>query len=271
MTTSLATLAAGLAPIAAASAAFLGVALFALWLLSLRLRDSSIVDVFWGLGFVGVAAVGFVLGEGAEPRRALVLGLVAAWGLRLAGYLAWRNRGRGEDKRYAEMRAAHGARWPIVSLFLVFGLQGLLILAIATPLMAAQAAPAPVALGWPDALGAALVLLGLGFEAIGDAQLARFKADPAHAGQVMDRGLWRYTRHPNYFGDACVWWGLWAIAAGTGAGAWTLAAPLVMTFLLLRVSGVALTERHMADRPGYAAYVRRTSAFVPWPPRPDAP
>ena len=254
--------------LAIASLASLMAAVFALWLLSLKRVDASIADVFWGLGFLLVAGLGFVLGAGEAGRQALVLALVAAWSLRLAGWIAWRHHGRGEDPRYAAMRAEHGDRWPLRSLFQVFVLQGLLIWLVSAPVQAAMTLGGP--LGPLDALGAALVAGGLACEAVGDWQLARFKRDPANRGQVMDRGLWRYTRHPNYFGDAVVWWGLYAIAAATGWGALTLPAPALMTFLLVRVSGVALTEAVMSGRPGYAAYVARTSAFVPWPPRPPA-
>ena len=253
------------AALALASAGALGMSVVALWALSLRLKDASIADSFWGLGFVIVAALGFWLGGGELGRRALVFALVAAWGLRLSGYLLWRARGRGEDARYAAMRREHGDRWPLVSLGTVFLLQGALIWLVSLPVQTSQSAVLP--LGWLDAVGAALVAVGIATEATGDFQLARFKADPANKGRVMDRGLWRYTRHPNYFGDFCVWWGLFGLAFTGGAGIWTIVSPLVMSFLLLRVSGVTLLEKHMGDRPGYAEYVRRTSPFFPWPPK----
>ncbi|HEY9724479.1 MAG TPA: DUF1295 domain-containing protein [Oscillatoriaceae cyanobacterium] len=254
--------------VAAVSAAALALALFVLWLLSLKLRDASIVDIFWGAGFVMVAIIGCALGGGAAPRRWLVLALVAVWGLRLAGYLYWRNHGRGEDKRYTAMREERGDSFPLWSLFAVFGLQGALIWLVSLPVQVAQSLASPTGLTWLDGLGAGVVMLGVLCEALGDYQLARFKANPANRGHVLNHGLWRYTRHPNYFGDFCVWWGLYLIAAATGAGAWTIVSPLVMSWVLIRVSGVALTERQMAGRPGYAEYVQRTSAFVPLPPRP---
>jgi steroid 5-alpha reductase family enzyme len=164
------------------------------------------------------------------------------------------------------MRKAHGDRWPLEILGMVFMMQAALIWWVSLPVQAAMAIAAP-GLGWLDALGALLVAVGVGCEATGDYQLARFKADPANKGRVMDRGLWRYTRHPNYFGDFCVWWGLFAIAVAGGHGLWAIGSPLVMSFLLLRVSGVTLLEKHMADRPGYAEYVRRTRPFFPWPPK----
>jgi len=254
-------------PVFGASALAL-VALFgALWVVSLVRRDASIVDVFWGLGFVLVAWIAFATGDGTPARKLLVCGAASAWGLRLSGHLAWRNHGAGEDPRYARMRRHHGDRFPWVSLYTVFGLQAALCLAISLPLQAAQAIPGPP-LGAFDALGLALVAIGLGFESVGDAQLARFRADPANRGRVMDRGLWRYSRHPNYFGDAVVWWGFGCMACAVPGGALTLPAPALMTFLLLRVSGVTLLERSLRrSKPGYEAYAARTSAFVPWPPR----
>lgn len=242
---------------------------FVLWLASLRLRNASIVDVWWGPGFALISLATFVLTpEGALPRRLLVTALTAIWGFRLGAYLLWRNAGRGEDFRYVAMRKHWGARFPLVSLGTVFGLQAVLMWIVSLPLQVAQRAAIPPALGPWDAAGAALWTIGMLFEAVGDAQLARFKADPASAGRVLDRGLWRYTRHPNYFGDCCVWWGLWLIACAVPGGFATLVGPLVMTVLLRRVSGVPMLERTIGKRrPGYAEYVRRTSPFVPWPPR----
>ncbi len=251
----------------ALSALAIGVALFALWLLSLRLRDSSIVDIFWGLGFVIIAWVTRASAAGSAPRSHLVLALVTLWGLRLTAYLAHRNIGKGEDPRYVAMRAQHGDKWPLRSLFIVFALQGTLMWIVSLPIQATLRSPLPEALGPLDALGAFLVLTGVLFEAVGDLQLARFKASADNRGKVMDRGLWRYTRHPNYFGDFLVWWGLYALALASG-NAWTALGPALMSFLLLRVSGVTLLEKSLRKRPGYDAYVRRTSAFFPWPPRP---
>jgi steroid 5-alpha reductase family enzyme len=240
----------------------------ALWLASLALRNASIVDVAWGPGFAAIALLGLAFGDGAPARRLLCAALALAWGLRLGVYLFLRNHGKGEDFRYRAMRAHHGARFPLVSLFTVFALQGALMWFISLPLPVGASASEPATLGALDALGAALWTVGFAFEAVGDWQLARFKADPANAGAVMDRGLWRYTRHPNYFGDCLVWWGFYAIACSTPQGPFTLLSPALMTFLLLRVSGVALLERTIARRrPGYREYVERTSAFVPRPPR----
>lgn len=243
-------------------------ALLLLWLLSLRLRDASIVDIYWGLGFAQIGLIACALGGGYEWRKLLVAGLTALWGLRLAGYLFWRNAGHGEDYRYQAMRRHHGERFALVSLVTVFGLQAVLMWIVSLPVQVAQMSPMPAHLTWLDGAGALLWALGLGFETIGDLQLARFKADPTQRGQVMDSGLWRYTRHPNYFGDACVWWGLFLIAAATPHGWWTIVSPVLMTVFLMKVSGVALLERKLVkSRPEYADYIARTSAFVPWFPR----
>jgi steroid 5-alpha reductase family enzyme len=252
----------------AASALVLAAAMFALWLLSLALRDASIVDIWWGPGIALAAAVALGKAGAVPPRSALLAGLAAVWALRLGGYLLWRNAGRGEDPRYQAMRRRLGASFPWASLVTVFAFQGALQWLVALPLQVAIARPGEAALGALDALGALFFAAGLAFESVGDLQLARFRADPANAGRVMDRGLWRYTRHPNYFGDALAHWGLFAIALATPYGWATALSPLLMTFLLLRVSGVALLERSIGKRrPGYAEYQRRTSAFLPLPPR----
>jgi steroid 5-alpha reductase family enzyme len=241
--------------------------LTALWAVSVAVRDSSIVDVFWGSGFVVVAWAGFALGEG-DGRRLLLALLVTVWGLRLTLHLARRNLGKGEDYRYAEMRRRHGESWPLRSLAVVFWLQGALMWIVSLPVQAAMADSADARLGALVGIGAALWVVGFAFESVGDLQLARFKADPANRGRVMDRGLWRYTRHPNYFGDFCVWWAVWLVALAAGAPWWTAVGPALMSVLLIRVSGVALLERSLVKRrEGYADYVARTSAFFPRPPR----
>ena len=238
------------------------------WLVSLAVRNASIVDVVWGLGFVVVAWAVRLTADGVTARQNLLVVLVSIWGLRLAIYLFWRNHGKGEDYRYRAMRKHWGAKFPLVSLGTVFVLQGVLMWIVSLGVQLAQTATEP-ALGPLHLLGVAVWLVGLFFEAVGDVQLARFKADPANAGKVMDRGLWRYTRHPNYFGDACVWWGIALVCAETGVGRWGILGAVVMTVLLVRVSGVALLEKSLSKRkPEYAEYVRRTSAFVPRPPRP---
>jgi steroid 5-alpha reductase family enzyme len=255
-----------------ASAGELGLvlaALFTLWLVSLALRDASIVDIGWGAGFVFVAWTSAVRAEDLGPRALLCLALVTAWGLRLAFYLLWRGWGEGEDPRYARMRRHWGDRFPIVSLLTVFGFQGVLMWIVSLPVQLVVLQAGDGGLGLVDALAVVIFASGLAFESIGDWQLARFKADPAHRGKVMDRGLWAYTRHPNYFGDAVVWWSLWLLALPLPFGWLTVIGPATMTYLLLNVSGKALLERGLArTKPDYADYVARTSGFLPTPPRP---
>ena len=242
--------------------------LTATWLVSLKLRDVSIVDVAWGLGFVVIASVAFVTGDGDDGRRTLLAVLVTVWGLRLAGYIGRRKlHHSGEDPRYGEWRKRWGDHFWIVSLGNVFLLQAVLVWIVSLPVQGASARDA--SLGWLDAVGVALWAVGLFFEGVGDAQMARFKADPENRGTVMDRGLWRLTRHPNYFGDFCVWWGIGLIALSSGAW-WSLIGPAVVTLLLTRVSGKDHLERSMSQRPGYAEYIARTSGFFPRPPREKA-
>ncbi|HQY10077.1 MAG: DUF1295 domain-containing protein [Burkholderiales bacterium] len=267
---------------AQALTAVLGLALL-LWIASLRLRDASIADRFWPV-FIALAGLIFAL-QGApelDLRLQLMLAVTLAWALRLALFITWRNWGHGEDRRYAAMRQRHGPGFARRSLTLVFGLQALLAWIVATPLLVAAGGSeasrlgALSPLGPLDLFGLALALGGLVTEAVADAQMARFRRDPAlygrARGDVMDAGLWRYSRHPNYFGEACVWWGLglMAVAASAqpAAAAAALLSPLLMTGLLLKVSGVALLEQDLAQRrPAYRDYMRRTNAFVPGPPR----
>lgn len=239
-------------------------AMFLLWLLSVRLRDASIVDIWWGPGFALLAAATYWM---SEDGNLFVAALTAGWGLRLGGYLGWRNIGHAEDPRYAAMRRHHGERFARVSLVSVFALQGVLQWFVALPVIVAQAYAGNAATTALSAVGSGVFVLGLCFESIGDWQLARFRADPGNGAAVMDRGLWRYTRHPNYFGDFCVWWGIFLVCLDTPAVIYTLASPLAMSFLLLRVSGVPLLERSIAKRrPSYTEYQRRTSSFFPRPP-----
>ncbi|MDA7414880.1 DUF1295 domain-containing protein [Xenophilus arseniciresistens] len=238
------------------------------WLLSLWQRDASLADRLWPLLIVVPGWSYALLMQPAAPlRQLLMLMLASAWALRLALFITWRNRGHGEDRRYRAMREAHGARFGLRSLWSVFGLQALLAWVVSAPFLAAGQSSAPA--GWLDALGLALALFGLLYEAVADAQLARFKAQAGNRGRVMDQGLWRNSRHPNYFGECCVWWGLGLAALGAGAGAaWGLVSPLLMTVLLLRVSGVRLLERDIEERrPAYRDYAARTPAFVPGPRR----
>jgi steroid 5-alpha reductase family enzyme len=233
------------------------------WAVATVRRNVGLVDIFWSLFLLLAAAVFALLAPSPGARAWLVLVLVAIWSLRLAAYLAARNWNAPEDHRYRAMRARYEPGFTWKSLYRVFGPQAVLAWLISAPLAVAMAAPAP--LGVIEAGGAALTLFGIVWEATADAQLARFRADPANAGRVMDRGLWRYSRHPNYFGEFCVWWGLYLVALGAG-GWWTAFAPLLMTVLLLRVSGVALLERDIGERrPAYRDYVARTNAFFPGP------
>lgn len=251
-------------PLAAASLALGLGAMLLLWLLSLRLRDASIVDIWWGPGFAALAIFAYML---AEHGNVWATALTALWGLRLGAYLLWRNAGHGEDPRYVAMRRHHGARFGRVSLFSVFALQGSIQWFVALPVLVAQAHGSGVSPTAWTLIGTGVFALGLVFETVGDAQLARFRSDPDNAGRVMQSGLWRYTRHPNYFGDFCVWWGIFLVCLETPAAGFTLASPLLMSFLLLRVSGVPLLEKSIGKRrPGYAEYQRRTSAFFPRPP-----
>ncbi len=237
------------------------------WLISLKMRDASIVDIAWGSGFVVVAWVSFWLSEG-EPTRSLLLTLLTTvWGLRLAFYLAKRNLGHGEDFRYQSMRRKHGEKFAIVSLYSVFGVQGLLMWIVSLPVQLGQVRETP-SFGAIGTAGVLLWCVGIFFESVGDAQLAKFKRDPANKGLVMNQGLWRYTRHPNYFGDSCVWAGLGLIAAESSLGIFGLLGPVVMTILLVKVSGAALLDRAMLKRkPDYEKYVASTSGFIPRPPR----
>jgi steroid 5-alpha reductase family enzyme len=235
------------------------------WVVSVAQRNVTIVDTLWSLLFVLAAATYTATTATPGPRAWLVLALVSLWGLRLAAYLAWRNWGHDEDRRYQAIRRRNEPNFALKSLWLIFGFQAVLAWVISLPLVGAIAGPSP--LGPLDAAGALLWAVGLCFEAAGDWQLARFKGDPANAGRVMERGLWRYTRHPNYFGDFCVWWGLYLIALSAGAW-WSIVGPLIMSFLLLRFSGVRLLERDIGERrPAYAEYVRRTNAFFPGRPK----
>jgi len=237
------------------------------WIISGIVKDASIVDLIWGFGFVLVAWTVLFFSAPAGGRGWLLVILTTVWGLRLSTHLTMRNLGKGEDFRYQAMRRQLGDRFFVVSLGTVFGLQALLMWVISLPLQVGIATSDPgQGVSLLDAVGTALWALGLFFEAVGDWQLARFKADPANHGKVMDRGLWRYTRHPNYFGDFCVWWGLYLVAAAGGAW-WTVVGPLLMSALLIRYSGAGLLEKTIGSRrPGYDDYARRTNGFFPGPP-----
>ncbi|HET7868029.1 MAG TPA: DUF1295 domain-containing protein [Burkholderiaceae bacterium] len=240
----------------------------ATWVVSTLRHNVAYVDRIWSLLFVSATLVYAQTLPGTGPRAAWVLALVLAWGLRLSAHITWRGWGHDEDRRYQAIRQRNQPHFAFKSLFIVFGLQAVLGWVVSTPLLAALASPQ--ALNAVDAAGIALCAFGIVFEAVADWQLVRFQRDASLRGRVMDSGLWRYSRHPNYFGECCAWWGFFLIALGAGAP-WTAASPLIMTLLLLKVSGVTLLEKDIAERrPGYRDYVRRTSAFIPRPPKPPA-
>lgn len=248
-----------------------GVAVMAaLMAVATAIRNQSIVDIAWGPGFVVIAAVSYGLSAGSGgdgTRRLVVLIATAVWGLRLGGYLARRNLGHGEDPRYTALLRRRRGNLAVFLIRKVYGLQGALMWLVSVPVQAAMYEHAP--LGALGVIGIVVWAVGLAFESAGDWQLARFKADPVNRGQVMDRGLWAWTRHPNYFGDCCVWAGLWLLALGSPVGLATVFSPAAMTFLLVKFSGKALLERRLLRSKGdaYAAYLSRTSGFFPRPPR----
>lgn len=239
-----------------------------LWLVSLLLRNSSIVDIFWGFGFVLSAWVYYYLTpDGFIIRKLLIAGLATIWGLRLTIHVLTRNWGKPEDFRYQKWRNESGKVWWIKSLFQVFILQGFLMWIISTPLLAAQYSNLPASLTLFDYLAVIIWIIGFYFETVGDLQLTKFRSNPANKGKILNTGVWHYTRHPNYFGDSAQWWGyyLFALAAG---GWWTIFSPIIMTLFLIKVSGVALLEKTMKDtKPGYREYMENTSAFIPWIPK----
>ena len=237
------------------------------WLLSLVLKNASIVDIVWGLGFAVTSWVLAITVDGNSGRQILLAIMVGIWGVRLGGYLAKRNIGHGEDWRYKAMRKKKGPRFGLISLVTVFGLQGSLMFVVSMPVIFGNGDSSP-GVGPIAVMGILVWAVGLGFEAIGDLQLTRFKKDPNNAGKVMSTGLWSITRHPNYFGDALLWWGIGIVGAETGSGVIGFVGPLVMTLFLLKVSGVPMMERSlMKRREGYAEYAARTSAFIPRPPK----
>lgn len=242
------------------------VAMTLLWILSLLTKDASIVDIFWGTGFVIATWTYFFVSETVIFRHWLIGSIVTVWGLRLSLYLAYRNIGKGEDFRYQRWREEEGKRWWWLSYIRVFLLQGLIMWIVSAPLAGIQVS-ATSGLIWLDYLATLLWLIGFIFEALGDWQLMSFKANSDNKGKVLNSGLWRYTRHPNYFGDAVQWWALYLIAVSAGAW-WTVFSPIIMTFFLMRVSGVTLLESSLKKRkPEYQEYIKKTSAFFPMPPK----
>ncbi|MES2552100.1 MAG: DUF1295 domain-containing protein [Pseudomonadota bacterium] len=248
-------------------------AIFAMagWLVSVARRNVTLVDSMWSLFFL-LAAIAYAYAGNSlanpfdNPRAALMLALVGVWAIRLAGYLSWRNqlfsKNTHEDHRYQAIRKNNEPHFWLKSLYIVFGLQLLLAWVVSLPLLGGINSTA--SLQALDVAGALLWLFGFTWESTGDWQLAKFKARPSNKGKVMDKGLWAYSRHPNYFGEFCLWWGYFLIALSAGAW-WSIASPLLMTLLLLKVSGVSLLEKDIGERrPGYAAYIKRTNAFFPW-------
>jgi len=252
--------------------AVLVIAFLILWQICARMKDVTVVDSFWALGMVILAAASFIQTGAATPRRLLLLGLCALWGLRLGGYLIWRWRDHGPDRRYVSMMAKAEAQkgwgYAEASLRLVFATQAPMLFIVCLPVQLGQFDAQPLALGPLAWAGAALSIVGVLFESFGDWQLTRFRKNPETRGKVLNTGLWRYTRHPNYFGDACVWWGLYLIAAETVPGLWALPGPVLLTWTLMKWSGVPTLEHRLRKtRPDYASYIASTSGFVPWPPK----
>ena len=237
----------------------------ALWLVSLLAKNVSIVDIFWSLTILSIGWVYFSQSDLITIRHLVVFAFLHLWAIRLAFYLAWRNWGEPEDKRYRAMRDTHGPGFRWTSLFRVFWVQAVAAWLVSLPLLFVF--HAGVVIRSVEFLATALFLVGFFFEAIGDWQMDRFRSEPNNRGQVCDGGLWRYTRHPNYFGEAVLWWGFWFFALARNAPFWSLVSPALLTFLLLRVSGAHLLERSLIkEKPAYGDYVRRTPAFVPWMP-----
>ena len=238
-----------------------------LWIISVALKNVSIVDLFWGAGFVVINTFYFFNTDTTPPKTVLLV-LVAIWGLRLSIYLAWRNIGKGEDFRYQEFRRKYGEKnywW--ISFFQTFLLQGILMWIISLPLLGTNLNSSSQSLGLLDLLGIFVWLIGFVFEAGGDYQLARFRNDISNKGKVLDAGFWHYTRHPNYFGDSAVWWGYGLLCLSTGSY-WYISGSVIMTLLIIKVSGVALLEKSLKEaKPQYHDYIKKTSSFIPWFPK----
>jgi steroid 5-alpha reductase family enzyme len=236
-----------------------------IWIISLIKRDASIMDIFWGLGFIVVSFLYFTISDNRTPIQVIFLILVLHWGLRLAIHIALRNVGQSEDPRYAKWRLEAGKNWWWKSYFKVFLLQGIILWVVSLPLWAGLTLPPLDTLTAFKIAGVVIWSFGFLFETIADRQLKRFKKKPENRGQILNRGLWAYSRHPNYFGEALVWWGFFLMALNTGAW-WTVISPILMTFLLLKVSGVAMLDKSMKQgHPEYEEYIRTTSAFIPLP------
>lgn len=235
------------------------------WLLSMFKRDVSIVDSIWSLMFLAAAIVYLFHNQPVGQREIVVFSLVLIWALRLAAYLTWRNWGQPEDSRYQQIREKYSPNFALKSLVIIFVFQAIIAWLVSLPLLVTLASTQ--AFSMLDGVAILLWLVGMGFETIADSQLHRFKSNPDNKGKVLDSGLWRYSRHPNYFGEFCIWWGFYLFAVTSG-GWWTILSPLLMSFLLLRFSGVALLEKDIHERrPAYRAYITRTNAFIPGKPR----
>ena len=259
-------------PALANSALFvIGFFVVTLWLVSIAMRDSSIVDIFWGLGCAAVAWVAWLTAGSGTTRSMVALGAATLWGVRLGLYIGIRNWG-GEDRRYARLRqhiTDQGKNYVLYSLRAVFGMQGIAMFICTLPLIVAIVSPSPVTPGPLLWAGVALWIVGFLCESIADWQMARFRATRTEAGTVMDKGLWHYSRHPNYFGEMVVQWGLFLMACDVGAAGYlTVVGPLLLSYVIIGPMGANLLERRLGKKnPGYEDYIRRTSAFVPWPPR----
>lgn len=248
----------------------LGLVLFgymSLWyIISLMMRRNDVADVAWGLGFVLVAWISFILSDNWSARGMIIVALVSMWGLRLAWHIHARNTGKTEDYRYLAWRKEWGRWFYVRSYIQVYLLQGALVFFIAMPVFLIHANAGPD-LGVLDVIGMLVWVIGFFFETLGDAQLARFIRNPAHAGQLMQSGLWAYTRHPNYFGEVTQWWGVWLIALAVPGGWMGIIGPMIITILILKVSGIPMLEKKMETHPTFAEYKRKTSVFIPMFPK----
>jgi len=240
--------------------------MIAIFVISLKKKDSSIVDIAWGIGFILVAVLTFFLKKGIETRHILVTVLILIWGTRLATHIAVRNKGKGEDFRYAQWRKDWGRWFVLRSFFQVFMLQGIFLLIIAYPIMLVNHST-QAGISFVDIVATILWIVGFFFEALGDYQLLRFKRKPESKGKIMKQGLWYYTRHPNYFGETVIWWGIFLVAISVKYGWTAIVSPLLITFLLLRVSGVTMLEKKYVGNKDFEEYAERTSAFFPWFPK----
>jgi steroid 5-alpha reductase family enzyme len=245
-------------------------AVLLLWLISIPLRDVSIIDMFFAVILFAITAVSFMMGGGVAARKQLMLVLVGLWALRITVHLVKRNWGHGEDPRYTKLRSWTNDDRSFVWLSLrkVFLLQGIVIWFVSLPVQVAAVYPTPPTLGWPAWLGTGLWAVGFFFESVSDFQLTRFRADPANKGTVLRTGLWKYSRHPNYFGELSVWWGLFLLACDNLIGLVTVIGPIMYSFLIINVTGQATLDKKLArEKPGYAEYMKNTSGLIPMPPR----